>query len=125
MSSALPRHTRRNWLPGLQRLHTHGKVPSELVPVGDGLVADVVAFIRAYVVMSERQLLILALWVIHTHAFGVAEQTPYINVSSPEKRSGKTRTVEVAGLLSVIRYSRPTRPRQRCSALSLRPSRRF
>jgi transcriptional regulator with XRE-family HTH domain len=85
----------------LRRLHgyTNGTVPADRVPAPEGLVADVTAFIRAYVVMSERQLLILALWVIHTHAFGVAEQTPYLNVSSPEKRCGKTGTLEVAGLL--------------------------
>ena len=36
-----------------------------------------------------------ALWVLHTHATGAAESTPYLAVNSAEKRSGKTRLFEV------------------------------
>ena len=57
------------------------------------------AFIRRFVILSESQLIAIALWVMHTHAFDVADTTPYLNISSPEKRSGKTRLLEVLELL--------------------------
>src|SRR5439155_13386826 len=41
----------------------------------------------------------LALWTEHTHAVEAADATPYINVTSVEKRSGKSRLLEVLELL--------------------------
>jgi hypothetical protein len=55
----------------------------------DELVPDIVRFIRMYVVMSPEQLLVVALWVIHTHCVQVFDQTPYLAVTSPEKQCGK------------------------------------
>lgn len=40
-----------------------------------------------------------ALWILHTHAFEASETTPYMSLSSAEKRSGKTRLLEVLELL--------------------------
>ena len=69
-------------------------------PVGGAvLLDDVVAYIRRYVVLSDEQAAALALWVLHTHAIEAAEATPYLSVGSPEKRSGKTRLLEVLSLL--------------------------
>ena len=45
--------------------------------------------------------LVLSLWVIHTHAFDAAQTTPYLYVTSAEKQSGKTRTIET--LFSLVR----------------------
>lgn len=63
------------------------------------LVYDLMAFIRRYVVMSRSQLLVTALWVIHTHAIKATQQTPYLAVTSPEKQCGKSRLLEVLDLL--------------------------
>jgi hypothetical protein len=41
----------------------------------------------------------LALWIAHTHALAGAHATPYLLVVSPERRSGKTRLLEVVELL--------------------------
>ncbi len=41
----------------------------------------------------------LALFVAHTWAFDGAHATPYIVIQSPEKQSGKTRVLEVIGVL--------------------------
>jgi hypothetical protein len=60
---------------------------------------DVVAFVRRYIVMTEPQAIAVALWIAHTHAFDAADVTPYLNVSSAEKRSGKTRLLDVLELL--------------------------
>lgn len=57
---------------------------------------DVHALITRYVAFSEpAQADLLALYVLHTHAFRFARTTPYIYVTSAEKQSGKTRTLEV------------------------------
>jgi len=73
-----------------------------IAPDVDGAQAldDVEAFIRRYVVFgSGAQAVAVALWTAHTHAFAAAEATPYLSVTSPEKRSGKTRLQEVLELL--------------------------
>ena len=63
------------------------------------LLDQVVAFIRRYVVMDARQVDAAALWVAHTHVIEVADVTPYLHVTSAEKRSAKTLLLEVAELL--------------------------
>jgi len=56
-------------------------------------------FIRRYVVMTEDQLLVVAIWVTHTHCVKMFEQTPYLSVMSPEKQCGKSRLLEVLELI--------------------------
>jgi hypothetical protein len=56
---------------------------------------EVTSFIRRYVVMTDDQLLVVGLWVLHTHLIDIAEQTPYLAVTSPEKQCGKSRLLEV------------------------------
>jgi Protein of unknown function (DUF3631) len=65
----------------------------------NALLDDVAAFVRRFVVLDERQADAIALWVAHTHAAEAAETTPYILFTSAEKRSGKTRALEVLELL--------------------------
>ena len=57
------------------------------------------AFVRRYVVLTSEQATALALWVFHTYALDAADVSPYLSVTSPEKRSGKTRLLEVLALL--------------------------
>jgi hypothetical protein len=56
-------------------------------------------FVRRYVVLSGPQVCTIALWVAHTWATAAADSTPYLGISSAEKRSGKTRLLEVLELL--------------------------
>jgi hypothetical protein len=69
--------------------------PGDLAAVLD----EVAVRLRRYVVMTEAQVCAVALWVVHTHTFSAAEATPYLNVKSAEKESGKTRLLEVLDLL--------------------------
>ena len=64
------------------------------------LLEDVARFVRRFVVLTEIQADTLALWLAHTHATEAAETTPYLAITSPEKRSGKTRLLEVLELLA-------------------------
>ena len=64
------------------------------------LLNRVVAFLKRYVVFTNgSQAIAIALWVLHTHAFNAADSTPYLLITSPEKRSGKSRLLEILNLL--------------------------
>ena len=60
---------------------------------------DVVQFVRRYVVLTDTQADAIALWCAHTHAADAADTTPYLFFTSAEKRSGKTRALEVLELV--------------------------
>ena len=62
---------------------------------GAVLLDDLVAFVRRYVILTEAQADAVALWGMHTHALDAADATPYLSITSAEKRSGKTRLLEV------------------------------
>jgi hypothetical protein len=70
------------------------------------LLEDVRRFIRRHVVLDDAQSVALTLWVAHTHVFDAFARTPYLAISSAEKRSGKSLLLEVLGLL--IRDPLPT-----------------
>lgn len=64
------------------------------------LLVDVGAFVERFVRFARPpQLVAVVLWIAHAHAADAAEATPYLAVTSPEKRSGKTRLLEVLELL--------------------------
>jgi hypothetical protein len=72
---------------------------SVLEPERGGLLGEVARYVRRYVVVTDAQLVAIALWVAHTHAVESAEQTPYLAITSPEKQCGKTRLLEVLKVL--------------------------
>lgn len=75
--------------------------PASDAASGDGgglrvpLLDELAAFVRRFVVVSPAQADAVALWIVHTHAFDAADASPYLAVTSPEKRSGKSRLFEV------------------------------
>ncbi|MBI4305245.1 MAG: DUF3631 domain-containing protein [Chloroflexi bacterium] len=54
---------------------------------------------RRYLVMGEHERVAIALWVVHTWTCAAADVTPYLQITSAEKRSGKTRVLEVLSLI--------------------------
>jgi hypothetical protein len=66
---------------------------------GAALLDALAAFVRRFVVITDEQAAVIALWVVHTHALDACEATPYISITSPEKESGKTRLLEVLDAL--------------------------
>jgi hypothetical protein len=61
---------------------------------------DVAEFVRRYVLLpSDLALVAVVLWIAYAHCLEAAEATPYLSVQSPEKRSGKTRLLEVLELV--------------------------
>jgi hypothetical protein len=81
-----------------QRESATSAPPSEPID-GAELLDEIATFIRRYVVVTGTQAQALALWVVHTHAISAFDATPYLNVFSPEKQSGKTRLLEVLELI--------------------------
>jgi hypothetical protein len=60
---------------------------------------DVELFVGRYVVLGLNQLVAVSLWVAHTWVLDAAEVTPYLAVTSPERRTGKSRLLEVLARL--------------------------
>lgn len=69
-------------------------------PADPALVEDLAAYIRRYMVLSGAQLLVIALWVIHTHCIDYIAQTPYLSITSPDSECGKSRLLEALELVA-------------------------
>jgi hypothetical protein len=84
---------RRNGL-GLS-VDTASSEPTEPVDTGE-LLDEVRAFIERFVVLpSDAAGNLLALWVLHTHAFEAFWATPYLRIVSATPDSGKTLLMEI------------------------------
>lgn len=60
----------------------------------------IVEFLCRYIAFrSKSQAPIIALWVVHSHTIAAFDYTPYLHVSSPEKRCGKSRVLDLLNLL--------------------------
>lgn len=79
--------------------HAAATPAPELPPVGPRpatILDEVAAFINTYMVLpSYEASLVLAAWVIHTHAFEAAYATPYIYINSAEPECGKSTLLEL------------------------------
>ncbi|MDQ3647484.1 MAG: DUF3631 domain-containing protein [Actinomycetota bacterium] len=64
------------------------------------LLETLAGYVRRYVVMSPAQVAVVALWVVHTHAIDAADVTPFLGITSAEKRSGKSLLLDVLELLT-------------------------
>ena len=58
------------------------------------------SFIRRFLILPVGLPLVLALWSLATHLFEAFDAFPYMAISSPVKRCGKTRLAEVLELLT-------------------------
>src|SRR5436305_8933 len=51
-------------------------------------------FFSQYLRCASELLPVLSLWTLHTHCITAADATPYLNICSTEKQSGKTLCLE-------------------------------
>lgn len=77
-----------------ERLNGEGEAEQQAALLG-----DVVAFVRRFVVLTDEQAVVVALWVVHAYAIAAFDVTGYLLITSGEKRSGKSRLLEVLKLL--------------------------
>jgi hypothetical protein len=75
------------------------KIPKWKPETGAEILDAVMRFVRRFVSFTEPQARTVTLWAAHTHAIEAAEFTPYLNISAPEKESGKTRLLDVCKVL--------------------------
>ncbi|MFC1542915.1 DUF3631 domain-containing protein [Candidatus Neomarinimicrobiota bacterium] len=69
-------------------------------PVDGALLLDeLVSTFRRYIILPECAAEFIALWSVHTHAHEAAFISPYLAITSPEKRCGKTHTLEILNFL--------------------------
>jgi hypothetical protein len=74
-------------------LTTFTPAPASAAPLLD----DIVEFVTSYCHLSQAAADAIALWILHAEALDAFEITPYLAITSAEKRSGKTtllRTIE-------------------------------
>ena len=60
---------------------------------------DVITFLSRYLYCTDHQRTLIALWILHTHCFSVAEVTPYLSIQSAMEQSGKTLSLQLLSLL--------------------------
>lgn len=68
--------------------------PVSVPPLAD-LLDELARHVRRYVVLTSEQATLCALWVVHVFAIAAADVTPYLIVTSPQRRCGKSRLLEV------------------------------
>jgi hypothetical protein len=73
--------------------------PFEARDLGAVLLEDICSFLRRFVLLSDAEVSVIAVWVVHTHALLAAETTPYLAITSAEKQCGKTRLLETLEVL--------------------------
>lgn len=66
---------------------------------GQQLIERWVAFLRKYVVMSEQQALVVALWSINTWVYDRFASVPFLEIVASTKRAGKTTLLDALRML--------------------------
>jgi putative DNA primase/helicase len=66
---------------------------------GADILAGLVRVNARHVVLPKGAATAIALWIVHAHALDVAEVSPILGITSPEKRCAKTTELEVIGAL--------------------------
>jgi hypothetical protein len=77
---------------------------------GPELLERLELFLRRFVVMGEDLPALLALWLTGTYCYTVFEYFPYLVLRSPEKRCGKSRTLDLISLLGFNAHQPTTSP---------------
>jgi hypothetical protein len=68
-------------------------------PVPCAVLDELAVFVRRYVVVAPEQVDALALWIAHTFTYEAFDCSPYLAITSAEKRCGKSRLFDVLELL--------------------------
>jgi len=67
---------------------------------GQQLIDRIVAWLRAYVVLTEQQALVVALWALNTWVYEKFAAVPYLEIWATGKRSGKSTLAEMLSAVS-------------------------
>jgi hypothetical protein len=67
---------------------------------GATLLNDLETAFTKHVVLPEAGATVIVLWLLHAHVVNALDISPYLVLSSPEKRCGKTTTLSIIGALT-------------------------
>lgn len=67
---------------------------------GHDLILQLDTFLRRFVVMGNDLPILVATWIVGSYCYTVFEYFPYLVLRSPEKRCGKSRTLDLISLLA-------------------------
>jgi hypothetical protein len=82
------------WTP--QAVAIQPSMTPETAAIATAQLLDAIrSWILTYVVISEEQATILAVWELHTYVLDASDITPYIHITAPEKESGKSLLMDV------------------------------
>ena len=91
----------------IEKVSDNGEVPTlftathhEADENAAALVRDVEGFLRRFIVLPVHTALPLTLWALATFTFESFDAFPYLAITSPTKRCGKTRLLECLELLA-------------------------
>ena len=86
----------------LPALNEHLAVQPFRQPVdvpAEEMIHRLASFFSQYLRCAPELLPVLSLWTLHTHCLAAADATPYLNIYSTEKQSGKTLCLELLSLV--------------------------
>src|SRR5436189_4162443 len=72
---------------------------SPQIETADQMLYCLARFFNQYLSCEPEQVAVLSVWTLHTYCFSAARTTPYLNICSHEKQSGKTLCLELLSLL--------------------------
>ena len=78
----------------------HPMTTDEVSSLAADLLATIKFWIKSYVIISEAQATILAVWVLHTYVFDAADITPYLHITAAEKECGKSLLMDVLAAIA-------------------------
>ncbi len=87
---------KRSKIPGFDEVKDEAQAAgalSEILFRIEGFLGRFIAF------RTPAQAPVIALWVAHSHALEAFDYTPYLHISSPEKRCGKSRLLDLLNLV--------------------------
>lgn len=94
----------KEWIKGERQASSADSTFQDVEPAEDSvdgaaLVKELRSFVGLYVVMSREAVLAVVLWVLTTWTLAAYSTAPILNVTSPAKRCGKTRLLQILAMI--------------------------
>ena len=77
------------------------RIPHSTIKAASGslLLDQIATIMRRHLRLREAEYVVISSWILHTHCYRLFRHTPYLNISSPIKQSGKTSLIDIIQFL--------------------------